>query len=676
MDRSLATLLRSFQTCSTAEDAFRLLPSATGLLSRLSNPLNVTLLSSQILENDILYPRPASLSQSRQIFSVFYTAALRFREDKTTVETAHRHDLEQPHSNLFEIEWIKAVVKGAGESSPRWRHTLMLGGLLVAYTGRDAVPLPSSLRQKLEAALVHASTLSLNTREDIDAYPAVIFVLSHTFNILADIHKRQLNYDLLLPALTETAFFSPDGLDHGYWLGTIDSDVRQSPNKKFLWPARSTSALRIQEIKSRPLVTSLGMLARLLAQSIEGTSKPQLICDTVSRLTEFASSLATAWKQNKLSEVDRSEESQFLEQETLSVSLPPLLHLLRDTMFATIIALRSVLGRLLVDPFLASGNNAPQLSVQTLSILRDMYFISHRFGQTSSAQYMFINFTAIDILNQYPQTAEPFLASIAPSQPPRIAPHPLNRTSDLFFLNTAEHFTLSVSSGTCEKFLDAAMPYIQTQGDRRLGELYEAAHSLVIAVFAASSSSQLVSQHLPFYVETLLQSFPQLLNPRQFRLAIRSVIKLAAPPSAIASNMPMMQAIVLDLLTNRLIQAPENFLPPNPDIPVEAEKPMSGKSVFLLAIIDSLCFLPTPLLQEWLPTSADLLHKINNPIQKQSCQQRLWEVLSNGDMDVERAAACVAWWNSRNGRELVLNGPLLDDEEHTMSGALLSESKL
>jgi hypothetical protein len=156
MDRSLATLLRSFQTSPSAEDAFRLLPSATGLLSRLSNPLNVTLLSSQMLENDILYPRPASLGQSRQIFSVFYTAALRFREDKATVETAHGHDLDQQHSNLPEVEWIKAVVKGAGEWSPRWRHTLMLAGLLVAYTGRDAVPLPSSLRQKLEGALIHA----------------------------------------------------------------------------------------------------------------------------------------------------------------------------------------------------------------------------------------------------------------------------------------------------------------------------------------------------------------------------------------------------------------------------------------------------------------------------------------------------------------------------------------
>lgn len=610
------------------------------------------------------------LSQSRQIFSVFYTAALRFREDRI------KPNEDQPRSNLSEAEWVKAVVQGAGDRSPRWRHTLMIGGLLVAYTNRDAVLLPSSLQQKLEAALVHASNLALNTIDYPDSFSAVIFVLSHTFNILSDNHRRQLNYDLLLPALTETTFLSREGLDHGYWLGIIDSDVRQSPNQKFLWPARSTSALRVQEIKSRPLVTSLGMLARLLAQSIENTSKPELICDTVTRLAEFARNLATAWRQNKLSEVDVSEESQFLEQETLSISLPPLLHLLRDTMFATIISLRAILRRLLVDPFLASDHNASKLAAQCLHILRAMYFVSHRFGQTSSAQYVFVNFTAIDIMNRYPQDAELFLASIRPSQPPRISTHPLDRTLDLFLLNLAEHFTLSVSSETNAQLLDAALPYIQTQGDRRLGELYEAAHSLVLAVFAAPQSSHITSQHLPFYVETLLQSFPQLLNARQFRLAIKSVLRLAAPPSAIASSMPMMQAVVLDLLTNRFMHASETLLPPNVDIPVEAEKPVSERSVLLLALMDCLCFLPTPLLQDWLPITSDLLHKIHNPVQKQSCQQRLWEVLSSGEMDVERAATCVAWWTSRNGRELVMYGGLQEDEETTMSGALQPGSSL
>ena len=601
---------------------------------------------------------------------MFYTAALRFREDKNTPAQ------ELVRSNLTEGEWIKAVVQGASERSPRWRHTLMIGGLLVAYSGRDLEPLPGHLQQKLEGALVHASNLSLSSTDDPDSLVCVIFVLNHAFNLLSEGNRLQLNFDLLLPVLSETTFFSREGLEHGYWLGTIDQDVRQGQSQKFNWSARSPSARQVQEIKSRPLVTSLGMMARLLALSIERTSDRQLILGVVSRLADFAKTLLTAWRQNKLSEVHLLEESQFLDQETLSTTFPPLLHLLRDTMFATVITLRAVFGRLLCDQFLATTVNAPVLAGQCLHILRDMYFISHRFGQTSSSQYMFIYFAPMDILNQYPQQAETFLRSIKPSQPYRIPAHPLDRNLDLFFLDTAEHFTLTLSAGTNAELLDAAFPYVQSDGDPRLGELYEAAHSLVLAVFAAPQNSDVIPRHVPVYVETLLRSFPQLLNPRQFRLAIKSVTRLAAPPSSISTMMPMMQAVILDLLRDRSFHASESILPPDADVPVERTKPLSEKSVLLLAITDCLSFLSVPLVQDWLPITADLLRKINNPGQRNMCLQRFWEVLSNGDMDVERAAACVAWWTSRGGREFVVYGELPEEEEYTMSGALQQESKL
>ncbi len=552
----------------------------------------------------------------------------------------------------------------------------MIGGLLLAYSSRSIDPLPTSLQQKLEGALVHASNLALGSTDGSDALATVVFVLTHTFNVLSETNRSLLNCDLLLPVLSDIALFSKEGLDHGYWLGIIDQDVRQGQNQKFNWSARSLSARRVQEIKSRPLVTSLGMTARLLAHSIEQTSDRQTILNFVNRLADFAKNLSTAWRQNKLSEVHVLEESQFLDQETISNTLPPLLQLLRDTMFATIITLRAVFGRLLCDQLLATDVNAPVLATSCLQTLRNMYFISHRFGQTFSSQYTFVYFTPMDILNQYPQHAEAFLTFIKPREPGRIPAHPLDRTLDLFFLNTAEHFTLTVSASTNAELLNAAFPYIQSQDDPRLGELYEAAHSVVLSVFAAPQNSDVVPRHVPVYVETLLQSFPHLLNPRQFRLAVRTVTRLAAPPSSIATIIPSMQAVIMDLLSNRFMSAADVVLPPSVDIPPEGEKPLSEKSVFLLAIIDCLSSLFVPLLLEWLPTTADLLHKINDPLQRSICLQRFWEVLSNGNMDVERAAACVAWWNSRGGRELVVYGELPEEEEYTMSGALQQDTKL
>jgi hypothetical protein len=74
--------------------------------------------------------------------------------------------------------------------------------------------------------------------------------------------------------------------------------------------------------------------------------------------------------------------------------------------------------------------------------------------------------------------------------------------------------------------------------------------------------------------------------------------------------------------------------------------------------------------------TADLLHTIADPRQKQQCRQRLWATLSNGEMDLDRAAGVVAWWTSRGGREHVLLGQQPDEQIYTMSGALPMDSKL
>ncbi|KAK5050560.1 hypothetical protein LTR84_003841 [Exophiala bonariae] len=679
MDRTLATLLRSLQTSEHPTEASRLLPTVTSLLTKLSNPLNVTLLVSHVLSNDALYPRPIDLAHARQIFSVFYTAALRFLEDKQQPPKALGHPSQLPsQSDLSVTEWLTAVVKGADDSSPRWRHTLLLGGLLLAFQSKEFEHISNSLRNTLEGALITASNLALVQKEtEPNCEIVVVFVLNHTFPLLSSMHQAQIHYDLLLPVLVDATFFSREGLEYGYWLGTVDNDVVQSSKQTFNWPINSKSFQKITEIKARQLTAGLGPLSRLIAHAIENVQDRLLIIYSTNKIAEFSRNLLTCWRQNKLSEIDPREEAQYLDPEAASRSLPVLLHLLRDAMFASVITLRSVLGRLLCDGILASNANAPALAMQTLHILRDTYFIAHRFGLTSSSQYMFVSFTAIDILGRYAVQTETFLEAIRPTEVGQIPLHPLDRLLDLFFLNTAEHFTLVISPSMNQNLLfNSAAPYINPQGDPRLGEIYEAAHSVMLAILAAPQNTQVAVNSVPLYVETLLQSFPGPLTARQFRLAIKSVIRIASPPSPVAVAMPLMQAIVLDMLRARVEQAPEDVLPANPDIPIEMSEPLSEKSVCLLSIIDCLSLIPVPLLEEWLPLTADLLHKVHNGAQKQKCQQRLWEALSNGEMDVDRAAACVAWWTSRGGREHIVFGAPPEEQEYTMSGALPLEAKL
>lgn len=674
---------------------YRLLPTVTALLTRLSNPLNVTLLASQLLQCDLLFPTAAvSIAQAQKVFSVFYTAILRVNEDKSRRRRREQEGWsnaremweEQDHAGteLSAQEWVTAVVKGADQGSARWRHTVMLGALFLGGCDERAVSgeveeggvfLDGPLRVRLEAALVRAVDLALGEQRE-DGKVVVAWVLVNTVQLLGEIRKRGIAFDMLLPVLVQGAFMGPEGLELGYWIGAIDQDVKGTADGRFIWGTRSRSFLNVQEIKKRPLVHGLGGVARLLGMAIDAAQNRTGIVDVVTRLSDFARTLATSWRQNKLSEIDISEEAQVLDGETIRASLPVLLQLLRETMFTIIIALRSVMGRLLTDSFLASDINAPGIAIQCLHILRDTYFISHRVGQTSSSQYLFVSFTALDLLNQYPRAAENYLATTKPREAGAIPRHPLDRHHDLFFLNTAEHLTLIVSGRVNEELLQAALPYIQAQGDPRLGELYEAAHSVVLAVLAAPQNADLLPKHIPHYVETLMNSFPATLNPRQFRLAIKSIIRLSSPPSAVANLMPDLQAVILDLLSQRLMHASESMLPSMSDVPLESQEPLSEKTALMLSILDALPFLPVPLLVDWLSISADLLFKMKSTAQRAICQVRFWETLSNGDMDVERAATCVTWWNHRGGRELVTMGELPEADEYMMSGALGQESKL
>jgi hypothetical protein len=84
----------------------------------------------------------------------------------------------------------------------------------------------------------------------------------------------------------------------------------------------------------------------------------------------FARTLHLQWRQNKLSEIDSSEEKLFLDQVTLERTTPELWKLLRSTIFAVVIVLRSVIGRMLGDGSLANdegevSNTRPFLPIST-----------------------------------------------------------------------------------------------------------------------------------------------------------------------------------------------------------------------------------------------------------------------------------------------------------------------
>lgn len=164
-------------------------------------------------------------------------------------------------------------------------------------------------------------------------------------------------------------------------------------------------------------------------------------------------------------------------------------------------------------------------------------------------------------------------------------------------------------------------------------------------------------------------------------------MRVAAPPSPLASSQPLLAATLLELAHERAIVASSTLLPPSTqsseDNALESPPLLSEKSGVILAMIDSLPCLLVEDLEEFLPLVARLINSIQVDGQsdtvRRTCIERFWEVLSNGEMDVERASFCVAWWSTHGGRELLLFGEHDYDnnmpEEPVMSGAIVGDAR-
>lgn len=398
-------------------------------------------------------------------------------------------------------------------------------------------------------------------------------------------------------------------------------------------------------------------------------------------LASFSRALTTQWRQIKLADLEANEDELHLEEDALRITTPKLWSLLKAALFATTIVLRGVLIRTMSDRALASDAIAPILASQALQTLRHMYFITVRLGPASFSQHTFVYLTAIDILSAYPNHADKFLKAIASQQLGQIPRHPLDRIIDLFFLNTAEHFTLVLSQATNEDLLVAsAVPYLAAGENPHLLPVFEAAHSVMLAVLSAPQSAKITAKHLPFYIDALFTVFPQNLSPRQFRLAFKTLMRVTAPPSTLSATHPDLPATLLELVYYRALNAPTDALPPDAvaialqgsDAPPPA---LSEQAVLALTLLDSLPYLSIFLLEEWLPLCAELLNQIHDDSMRETVKARFWEVLVSGEMDAERSGIAVNWWTTRGGRDTVLYGRESPQEIYMMSGALPSEER-
>ncbi|CZS93380.1 related to peroxisomal membrane protein PEX17 [Rhynchosporium agropyri] len=673
-DRLLTTVLRAYQGAPDLEQNNRILSSTTSLLTTLSNQLNVTLLTSHLLTAPAIWNKIDGLDTSLRMISIFNTAAITVRKNQVEGQSKP-YDAYQPRhgGGIACDDWARAVVKGLDDRTPRWQHVLVICGVLIGMEGQERQGLSRSLRNTLENAMVTAVNLALDSPSTAGSLGSgsLVLALNHVFPLLSNGVRGELNYDEFLQVAVRT-MTSVDGYQEGHFVEAIDFDVKQVGGNQFDWSTRSASFRQLQKLAKKPVIASIGPLSRLISHAIENVRNPLLVVEAREHLLLFSTGISQKWQRNKLSKIDPSEEATFLTPDTLRVTSPILWQMLKTAMFATVVILRAVIGRTLIDHVLASPQLAPATASQSLLVLENIHFISSRLGSNVFSAYTFVNITSIDILTRFPSASLAFLRTVYPSHAGQIPAHPLQRNHDLFYLNTAEHFTLSLSPNDVETLIvTPCTPYLSPTANVHLLEIFEAAHSAMLAVLAAPQNQELTARILPFYVESLFASFPRNLSPRQFRFAFKALMQICTPPNPLSSSHPLMAETLLEMLHHRALNAPTAPLPPSVAIKSEAdaniqEIPLSEQAVLLLTLLDALPNVTMSVLEVWLPLAADLLNVVKDPTMKEYCKRRFWEVLEGGEMDVERSAVCVAWWGTNGGRERVLfgegeGGPFMSD---------------
>lgn len=689
-DRLLNQVLADYQTLHDERHTERLFGTTLTLLTDLSNPLNLSLLTSQFLTAPAIWHRHAPdndplRSTCLRVLSVFNSAAIHVRRnelenaDKQTALGFGITASPEMGGGLKSEAWARAVVKGADERSSRWQHLLVLAGIFMGFEGNGRQSLRGGMKRTLEVAVVTAANLALRSldREPPLARAAIVLALNWAFPMMSDVASEGLDCDALLPVAVD-ALVGKAGYQGGMFLGSIGPDVREV-GQRLDWPETTRSFDHIRDLGSRPLVETAGPLSRLIAYAVEKAKEHRLVLHAQDDLLAFTSTLLAQWWTVKLSDVEMSEETILLAESTLQTTWPTLWRFLTNILFAVVAILRAVTARSLLDPRLRTDATGPVVAAKTLHICRNLYFISFR-GNDSFQAYIFSYLASIDVLARHSGPSIAFLRDATTSSPGSMPNHALAKTLDLFYLNTAEHLPLSIPPEVCESLIiQPATVYLSHNAPhtKLMMELFEAAHSAVLSVLSCPQNGPIAVKLAPFYAETLLTSFPVRISPRQFRLAFSTLMQILSPPFPVSATRPELAQILLEMVHFRIPQAGQVPLPATHDQSLSAPPPMSEQSALVLTMIDALPYLPLPIVEEWMNMAAAALHEVSDPMLREVAKQRFWEILGSGEMDVDRAAIGVAWWGTKGGRELVLFGPhRLDAQEPMMSGALMDDSGL
>ncbi|KAA1479310.1 hypothetical protein DENSPDRAFT_789064 [Dentipellis sp. KUC8613] len=430
----------------------------------------------------------------------------------------------------------------------------------------------------------------------------------------------------------------------------------------------SPLAITLRMLTSSPLFISVASLTKLLSRSIPllMESRPadgwSTVAQVLCRLDIIAANVDEAWSQSPLSSIDEDDN---IAPESLDVATA-IWTVLKTFLFSMVMISQSILSTIVYSaPPSTSSLSDPavfSLSLATLRILSHLAFVISEFGGiTTGSQGGFpelkrVFYTSLDILSASSSNAEHYMRMLASEEKSFPGSSSSTRLVDLgvYFrskkalrLACIEQLVPVLTIPTIENSVfPLCIPHLHDPSRR---ELYESAHSVVLAIFSAHAQKRsilvesdydepfintgqspgFIEKIVPFYARCLLEnSGDGKLNTVQLRFAYAALISFANPSLALAQ-------LCLQVLLDKIL------------VVFTGSRSTAHTHRLHLTLISSLPSLPLPLLPSALDAVAEIIQQYPGKAEVKGSRSELIQSVFKiileqvGDREKEYA---MGWW--------------------------------
>ncbi|KAI6030700.1 hypothetical protein F5J12DRAFT_918847 [Pisolithus orientalis] len=519
------------------------------------------------------------------------------------------------------------------ESSVQDEIVLAFADLIDLFTSSDSWR--KEFRPETEAGEEDALTLSLITSAE-----ALLAVLPEKFVAL----PLQQTLALLVHTINKS-FMS------GMFLSSFKSSTEHHPEYKIHVKQGAPAFQDVHKVSSSPAMSNMGSLSRLCSRSITlfVDHRPKLalprVQETFLCLESISRNVELGWLASDLA--GATEESIAAETRKLTESIWTIL---KTLLFSTIMIVEAGLSAVVYVPP-EIGHAAPSLALAVLRSLYHLAFVIEKFGGAGHSAFPELKrafYLPLDVLAGHKAESEHLVQQLCEESWSNAydLSHPVQRAKKAFALSTIEQLIPVLPTSGIETYvLPFCSPHLD---DARYHDVFEAAHSVVLAIFSHYHHTQVTSSTspsgaereperamspaimVPFYTRCLIEnSAKDRLNASQLRLAFAALVK-----SASASGDHALAWFCIDSLLTAC----------------RASSPAFDEDRvhrLYLALVSSVSSLPLDLLSRALLEVDGIIEGVeNDDIKRDELLEALFQEIINNVGDAEKEFA-VCWWNER-----------------------------